>query len=236
MTEAGSAGMPAREKVRLVEIIGPAGVGKTSLYTALGQYPEQIRLSNFPDVHKLSDAPFFVRYGLQFFPSLARYSRRESRQFSRREFAWMSILIGWPHILQGQLKESPHVIVLDQGPVYLLAEMKEFGPAYIQAARAEEFWQNLYGRWARTLDLIVWLDAENGCLLERIRGREQDHIVKNEADSKMIEFLECYRRIFDSTVSALRTANPGIKVIRFDTGRLKTEQILEALLKELDLP
>ena len=218
------------EKCRLVEIIGPAGSGKTSLFTALGETAGQIRLSDFPDVHKLADAPFYIRYGLQLLPSLARYSRRASRQFSRREFAWMSVLIGWPNLLQKQFRENSAVIVLDQGPVYLLAEMREFGPEYIQAAKAEKFWRQLYQRWAQTLDLIVWLDADNASLMERIRTREQDHIVKNESGSKMVDFIECYRRIFITTVSALKVYNPRLRVLRFDTSRIRTDEIRDEIL------
>ena len=156
---------PGQKKARVVEIIGPAGAGKTSLYTSLDEFPAHIRLSNFPDVHKIADAPFFVRYGLQLLPSLARYSRPDSRPFSRREFAWMSIMVGWPTLLQKQIRTCPLVIILDQGPVYLLAEMREFGPDFIRAPKAEKFWQEVFTRWAQTLDMIVWLDAADAVLV-----------------------------------------------------------------------
>ena len=218
------------EKCRLMEVIGPAGAGKTSLYASLGESSAQIRLSDFPDVHKIADAPFFIRYGLQLLPSLARYSGGGSRQFSRREFAWMSVLVGWPNRLHGQFQEDPRVIVLDQGPVYLLAEMREFGPEYMRGEKADPFWQQLFQRWAQTLDLLVWLDADDATLMERIRSREQEHIVKNETGSKMTEFIDCYRRIFDTTVSALKTYNPGLKVLRFDTGKWTTNEIRDEIL------
>jgi hypothetical protein len=223
------------KKVRVVEIIGPAGAGKTSLYSALGGFPGQILLSNFPDVHKLADAPFFLRYGLQLLPSLVRYSRPDSRQFSRREFAWMSIMVGWPNLLQKQSRGCTQVIVLDQGPVYLLAEMREFGPDYIRSQKAESFWAGLFKRWAETLDLIIWLDAPDTALLDRIRAREQEHIVKAETASKMIEYLNEYRRMFEATVSALGVHNPHLQVLKVDSGTLGTMEIRDQILARLDL-
>lgn len=228
------AGFP-QKKARVVEIIGPAGAGKTSLYVSLGEYPGQILLSNFPDVHKITAAPFFVRYGVQLLPSLARYSQPGSRPFSRREFAWMSIMVGWPTLLQKQVRTCPQVIVLDQGPVYLLAEMREFGPDFIRAPQAGKFWQEVFTRWARTLDMIVWLDAEDAVLLDRIRTREQDLLVKAETDEKMIEYLNCYRRIFETTVSSLLVHNPRLQVLRFDTGKFRTIPLRDEILARLDV-
>jgi hypothetical protein len=50
---------------RVVEIFGPAGAGKTTLCLLLNQYQERIRLSEFPDVRKIVDSPFFIWYGLR---------------------------------------------------------------------------------------------------------------------------------------------------------------------------
>jgi deoxyadenosine/deoxycytidine kinase len=192
-------------------------------------------LTDFPDVHRAADAPFFIRYGLQTVPNILRFSRRDSRQLTRREFAWMIILNGWSSILQKEREINPQVIVLDQGPVYLLAEMMEFGPDYLRAGKTEELWQDLYRRWASTLDMIVWLDAADANLLDRIRTREQEHVVKNESESKMVEFLERYRKAYDLIVSALCAQNTNLRLIKFNTSRQSTKEIAEQLLDELGL-
>lgn len=173
-------GMALAKRPHIVEIIGPAGAGKTTLYNALSRYPSQIHLSDFPNVRSPKDAPFFIRYGLQVLPKLISLPAHDSRPITRRELAWMTILKGWPVSLQRELKKSQHTIVLDQGPVYLTVELKEFGPALLRTPDAEKLWQQYYCRWASTLDMIVWLDTSNETLLERIRTRKQDHIVKNE--------------------------------------------------------
>ena len=66
------------------------------------------------------------------------YPEHNSRKLTRREFAWLSILNGWPDVLQKELKNNK-TIILDQGPVYLLTEISEFGPEYLRRQKAEKF-------------------------------------------------------------------------------------------------
>jgi deoxyadenosine/deoxycytidine kinase len=217
---------------RVVEIIGPAGAGKTTLGRMLNNYQDKICLSDFPNVRKIGDAPFFIRYGLGLVPTLHRIYQRSSRQLRRREFAWMSILMGWSSVLQKDAKHCSKVIILDQGPVYLMAEMREFGPEYLRDQKADKLWQSLYYRWANTLDVIVWLDASDANLLERIRTRDQEHVVKNELASTVFEFLARYRRTYKEIISMLEANTSGLRVLRFDTGRQQPKEIADHLLVE----
>lgn len=216
----------------VVEIIGPAGAGKTTLCHKLGKYQNQIHLGNFPNVRKITDTPFFVWYGLQLIPTLLRLHQSTSRELSRREFAWMSILNGWSFILHRDVKRTTKVIVLDQGPVYLLAEMREFGPEYLRSKEAEKLWQELYYRWAATLDMIVWLDAADNNLLERIQARDQEHVVKNDPAQKVFEFLARYRRVYGSVLSMLETNKSSLRVLRFDTSKQQPGEIVDYLSAE----
>lgn len=221
-------------KIRVVEIVGPAGVGKTTLYQMLDRYPESIRLGNFPDVHKVTDAPFFILNGLQLIPSLLRLYRFDSRQLTRREFAWMSILNGWPAILREESKGDNKVIILDQGPIYLMAEMQLFGPEYLKQKATERLWQDLYVRWIATLDMIVWLDAADDVLLDRIRTRRQEHVVKTQPATVVYEFLNRYRVEYENILSILKNENAGIKILQFDTGRQQPQDIVNQFLSELN--
>ncbi len=218
---------------RVVEVVGAAGVGKTTLCQALGCYNEHIRLSNFPNVRKLADAPFFIRNGLQLAPILLRLYEYNSRQLSRREFAWMLILNGWPMVLQKEVENNNTVMILDQGPVYLLAEMSEFGPPYLRSQNAEKLWQEHYCRWAAILDMIVWLDAADIDLLKRIRTRDQEHIVKNESAPSVLKFLARYRTAYERVIAMLTANAAGPRVLRFDTSRERPDEIVSRLVVEL---
>lgn len=220
---------------RVVEIIGPAGAGKTTLFKALGDYPEQIRLGYYPDVHSTANAFFFAWNGLQLFPCLLRLYRRPSRRLSRRELASLTILKGWPFVLKREEKKTDQVILLDQGPVFMLAEMRKFGPEYLKRKASEKFWQVLYCQWANTLDLIVWLDAEDTILMQRIQARPKEHLVKHQSPPVISDFLAGYRRTYEEIVAALGSCSSGPRVLRYDTGMQQSAQIIKQLLTEFNI-
>jgi hypothetical protein len=80
--------------------------------------------------------------------------------------------------------------------------------------------------------MIVWLDAADSYLLERIRTRDKGHVVKNEAAPIVFEFLARYRKAYDYTLSMLETKTSGPRVLRFDTGRYTPGEIVNCLLAE----
>ena len=220
-------------KIEVVEIIGPAGAGKTTLYQALDCYTESIRLGNFPDVRKVTNAPFFISNGLRLIPSLLRLYRRNSRQLTRREFAWMTMLSGWSDLLRRGSNNDNKVVILDQGPIYLLAEMRLFGPEYLRQKTAEKLWQDLYERWRATLHMVVWLDAADDVLLDRIRNRRQEHVVKTQPATVVYEFLGRYRTEYEFIISALTAKEVGPKILQFDTERQQPPDIVNQFLSEV---
>ncbi len=219
---------------RFVEIVGPAGAGKSTLYQALGSASGSIRLSNFPDVRKAANAPFFILNGLQLLLTFPHLFQPSDRQLTRSEFAWLSILNGWPGILHRESRDGK-VIILDQGPVYLLTETREFGPECLRSQETERLWQDLYSRWASTLDMIVWLDAADPELAKRIRSRHKEHIVKHASVDATSEFLVRYRNAYERTISGLSANHPRLKILRFDTRQVLPEELACRLLLEFGL-
>lgn len=222
-----------RKRLIVMEIVGPAGAGKTTLCDVLSRCGDRVHLSNFPDVRSVRNAPFFLLHGLRLAPILAVRARSGERQLSRREFAWLSILNGWPSILKKELNQNNRNIILDQGPVYLLTETRKFGPDYLRQKKAAKLWQNLYSRWAKVLDIIIWLDAKDADLIQRIRSREKEHIVKEESIETISAFLACYRNAYERTISSLSANSPYLKILRFDTSQDSPEEIAGRLLVEV---
>lgn len=225
---------PAATAPRVVEIVGPAGAGKTTLCHALSSSSHGVRLGNFPDIRQISAAPFFVWNGLQILPAILRSSQRNTKGLSRREFAWLSILNGWPGILDQQTKDGA-TLVLDQGPVYLLTETREFGPEALRRQESERLWQVLYSRWAGSLDMIVWLDAPDAELTKRIRSRTKEHAVKNESREAAFEFLARFRGAYERTISRLVAADPDLEILRFDTSQRTPGEVANLLLLRFGL-
>jgi hypothetical protein len=219
---------------RVVEIIGPAGAGKTTLYLALNRFPDRIWVADFPDVRKIGNAPFYLWHGISLAPTLLHLYQRGSRQLTRREFAWLIILKGWPSLIRKTVQNSSQVMILDQGPIYLLAEMREFGPEFLKSQQADRFWQRMFSEWAAILDMVVWLDTTDDQLVNRIRSRDQGHTMKAEPAPAVSDFLARYRRMFDGVLSKLRIHNHGLRLLRFDTGQQAPEEIVNCLFTELD--
>jgi len=213
---------------QIVEIVGPAGAGKTTLYHMLGSSSASIQLGNFPDVRNMSDMPFFLTNGLELLPAILRLLWKR-KTLTRREFAWLCILHGWSARLR---KEFDQVIVLDQGPVYLLTEMQEFGSKCLQGHDAEDLWRDLYLQWAATLDVIIWLDAKDADLTERIRARDKEHTVKYESTETTSVFLSRYRKAYKCAISSLSKNCPKLKILCFDTSQKEPQEIAGQLMLE----
>jgi shikimate kinase len=233
-TEFGKDLQNKQNKPRVVEIVGPAGAGKTTLCQMLSCCND-IRLGNFPNVRKAACIPFFIRYGLQILSAVILKHPGNLKELGWREFAWLSILSGWPHVLQGEVKKHNDLIVLDQGPVFLLSEMNLFGPYFLRTKTMQGLWRNWYRQWSTALDAVVWLDAPDECLQQRIRTREKDHLVKDKSAQAVSKFLKDYRRTYQNTFSALAINHGCFKVLRFDTSRHAPEEIAAQVFCEFDL-
>lgn len=224
-----------QSSARIVEIVGPAGAGKTTVSRMLHRHGGRVQLGRFPDVHKKGDALFFVYHGAGLIPFLIGSCHGKAERLNRREFAWLAILRGWSRRLQLEKRRSEKVIVLDQGPIYLLAETKELGPKCLRGQRTERFWEKIYKRWATTLDIVICLDADNACLQERIQARTKGHVVKNEPGPAVFKFLDSYRTAYQHIFERLKVDGGGPRIIKFNTGQEQPEEIAVKLSVELGL-
>lgn len=223
-----------QSKPRIVEIVGPAGAGKTTLYQMLGCCTD-IQLGNFPNVRKPTNVPFFIRYGLQTLSAFILKHPRNLKELSRCELAWLSILSGWHNVLQREIQKHNDLVILDQGPVFLLSEMSLFGPHFLRTKPMKRLWRTWYREWADVLDAVVWLDAPDECLRQRICSRGKDHMVKGKSTQAVSKFLRDYRRAYEHIFSSLSLNRRCFKILRFDTSRHAPEEIAAQVFCEFDL-
>jgi hypothetical protein len=219
---------------RIVEIVGPAGTGKTELSRVLGRRSKRIVIGAPPDVRSVVALPFFIRNGLLLMPTILRLYQNNSRWPTRREIAWMIELRGWHRVLGQGVSNEGAVIVLDQGPVFLLSWLYEFGPESLKSQRSEKWWDSMIKQWAATLDMVIWLDAPNTVLVERINARNKAHRVKGRSEQETYRFLARWRTSFEQIVAKL-TANCGLRVLRFDTEQESLDQIVDKVLATFGL-
>lgn len=215
----------------IVELVGPAGAGKTTLASELIKRNIPIQLVTPPYFREIRHFPFFTKNVLSLLPIIL-YTHHDNhhRQLTLREIVWMATLNGWQRILAQQATRNDTNIILDQGPVYLLTELYAFGPDCLKDQNVKKWWGTTFKRWANILDLIVWLDTSDHTLIERIHTRGKWHLMKGQQEIEIVGFLAEYREAYENVISLLMSYNPALKIIKFNTGLESLELVLDRLL------
>lgn len=215
-------------RVRLVvEVAGLAGAGKTTLALALHQSAEHFMVGIH--LRRAGYLPFVASITRFFLPVFLR-QYRHTRWFTREEMRSMIYLKAWHHAVSRQRSLEGTVAILDHGPIYRLAWLHEFGPEIVRSRRFAEWSDGVLEQWAASLDLVVWLDAPDAILVERIAARDRWHVVKEKSEQETYQFLARYRASYDQVLSRL-TAIGGPKVLRVDTYQESLDQTLQNVLQ-----
>jgi thymidylate kinase len=223
--------LETRRPVRVIELVGPAGAGKTTLMRALRR--RNPRLGEGVRVSKIQLIPFFVDNTRLLLPTYLRH-HRGTRWLTWRETRAMMYVNAWHHYLTRREHDRDAVTLLDHGPVFRLTRLREFGPQLTRSEVFESWWQAALNQWAIRLEAIVWLDATDEILVERIRSRAAWHRVKRGREADIRRFLTRYRACYEQVLSRLTAIRPP-RVLRFDTGLGSADEIAEAVLAALDL-
>ncbi|MGH7792928.1 MAG: AAA family ATPase, partial [Thermodesulfobacteriota bacterium] len=176
----------------IVELVGLAGAGKTTLSRALSRRDEKIRVAADLQLRKREHIPIFVGQ-FPFVLSLFLRQCRSDRWFTWDEMKAMVYLKRWPRVLRQQAMHGDTTILLDHGPIFKLATLNAFGPERLKTLAFEHWWHSVFEQWASTLDIVVWLNAPDKILVERINGRNQRHAVKGKSEREAHQFLLRYQ-------------------------------------------
>jgi thymidylate kinase len=217
----------------VVELVGVAGVGKSTLYHALEKkgFPE-IKCQSIPPVWKISTTPFFIKNILLILPIIIRQLFNSERRITRREIACLAILNGWHKELRKEVAKTNKIIVIDQGPISLIAHLAVWGPKSLFDSDMQEWWEKVYEKWKHNIDIVVLLDTSDVELKARVNHRPQGHFLKGEPDSKVIYWNSKYRILYEHIVNKLSSNNQEIQVIRIDSGNNSVDAIIKILLHE----
>ncbi len=214
---------------RVVEIVGPAGAGKTTLLEALQErYPEVVPGISLSKTDLL---PYYIRTSGFLLPLFLRYPLRAGK-LTRADVRSMVYLKAWEHRLGRNGLRSQHVIMLDHGPVFRLVVLGTFGPEIAKSESYQAWWNKMLGRWSALLDTVIWLDAPDAVLFERINKRACSHLVKGRPEREVYTFLARYRAAYLDILQNLER-NPRFRVFRFDTSRDTADCLAEKTWKSL---
>lgn len=213
---------------RFIELVGPAGAGKSTLASALCRRNRKIMIGTEIAFRKVEQFPVFIESIPLVLSSL--FSRTEgSRRWTWDEIKYVVYLKKWDRVLKRQADSHSGMILLDHGPVFKLATLHAFGPDWLRTAAADAWWRDFFQQWAALLELIVWLDAPDALLKTRINARNQKHSVKGKSETEVLQFLAHYRTSYQYVLSGLVASN-GLSVIQYDTSRESLDEITKRIL------
>jgi hypothetical protein len=118
------------------------------------------------------------------------------------------------------------VLLFDQGPLYALVRLQAEGKPFTARPAFERWRDEMVEGWADELSVIVFLDAPDAVLWDRINVRPQDHKAKGEETKAGLRFIARYRRSFEDLLRKVEEPG-GPQVVRFDTGSTTAAQIAE---------
>jgi cytidylate kinase len=222
-------------KNHIIEIVGPAGSGKSTLAIELSKIDNRTIISPAPNFHQISQYPFFALNCIRNTPNLISFLLAEkSTRPSLRQIVWMVTLTGWHQALR-RAKAADKILLLDQGPIFLMTDLSEFGSDCFRSEYMQRWWAVTYKHWSNTIDLVVWLDAPISVLINRINSRTKQHIVKNKSPNEISKFQSMSRQALFQTMLKFLDFNDSLKILHFDTSQISPLCIAPRIFSALGL-
>lgn len=226
----------------MVELVGPAGAGKTTLAKVLEQCSDRIRTVNQPSFRNIACIPFFVKNAFllppdcyyQWFENRRKWLDLNERSARTLDLMHMIILNGWHNKLRRQATKENKVIILDQGPVYTLAWLQGLDFERFNSIKDGKWWTKTCKQWSSALDLVVWIDAPEETLARRVRSRESDHRIKQKSQLEAYDLLRRWRYSLENVLSSL-TKSGRPTVLRFNSAAEPLNSIKDRTLIALRL-
>jgi thymidylate kinase len=220
----------------VIELIGVAGVGKSTLYRSLKSrnYPWLICDQVLP-VWNISSMPFFFKNITSMMPLLMQTEIMGERLLKRREIAFLALLNGWHSILRKKADQQGRAIIVDQGPISMMAYLLVFGPESLKYDYVQSWWDSIYHKWGQALDLLVYLDTKDEVIIDRIRTRSQDHFLKKETTDVICDWIYKYRGLYTQILNRFESNGHKVKVLRIDSGSNSVDKLIQDLLPRIDI-
>ena len=217
----------------IVELVGLAGAGKTTLARALSQRDEKIQIAPDLKLRETEHLFLFTSHVPSMLPLFLRRFQR-SRRFTWEEIKAVAYLEIWPRVLTQIKPNNGKAILLDQGPIFKLATLNAFGPEILKSQGLEEWWGYVLTQWANILDVVIWLNAPNEILGKRINVRNKRHVIKGKIEQDVNHFLRKYQESYQQIFEKVATYNQPVK-LQYDTSQESIEQIVEDVLVHCNL-
>ncbi len=206
---------------QVVELIGPAGAGKTGLLRAIARLAPGVRTGLRLD--RARTLPVVAWHAIALTPATLDMLFTDARWlWAGSRHLWR--LRAFPSLLERARGSGHQTILLDEGPVFSLGRLSVFQRAHEGSGWLARAWSGEVARWRKRLTGVVLLDADNDVLAQRIRNRVKQHPVKNSSDRQIFEFLDVYRAAYRD-IAARLNADGRVHVIELDTTTRPFEEV-----------
>lgn len=217
-----------RGRAVIVELVGPAGAGKSTLAEGVSASDTTIRsglsLWGLPRMDLICST-------LALAPTIAAAALGGGQSRLRPGEIAQMIRLGALRRAVRREAQRHRVILLDEGPVFALSWLDVFFKR--NGDRVPAAWRRrVVADWALLLDVVVFIDASDSTLVQRIRTREKEHKVKGLPDEEIHGFSEGFRAAFDRVIAELAKAGHLI-VDALNTDRAPVEQNASRLVEAL---
>lgn len=218
----------------IVELVGPAGGGKSTLFQALQRDAPWIHGRYNPPIWDITSSPFYIRNIISLLPVLFRIYGSGDGHLTRRQMACLALLNGWHKILRKSADNNCEIILLDQGPIFLMAYLNMFGPKKLYQPNLQGWWNKVNDQWIHNLDLIVYLDATNDILIKRIRNRRVD-LLNGMSDQDANAFLSKYRTVYEQIITRFTSSDNQARLARIDSSMHSVSDLTANVIDEIEM-
>jgi hypothetical protein len=214
--------------LRVLELAGPAGVGKSTVSRALLR-----RSSGVPAAIWGQPRLSLLATGVHLGPTLAR-CWRESGSLLWNESRYL-VRLSALHRSLTQQHPAKQLMIFDEGPVFALAWLRGFGHESLRGASFDWWWHGTLKQWSCMVDAVVVLDAPDSVLAQRIRARPEWHEIKHSPDEYIVRWMERFRSALDWVLAGMMEHGQTV-VVRIRTEQEDAKSLSERVAAALSVP
>jgi hypothetical protein len=215
---------------QIIELVGVAGAGKSTLMKAMMQKNGSIK--PFPPPSKAFYLPFLPRITINWLPLYLK-NFRSSRWFTLQEIRNMGYLESWLSYIRSKARNGRYRYVLDPGSVHWLSSLLAYGPPITRHPHFQSWWKNKFDQWSSGLTAIIWCDAPEEACLQRVLSRDEWHEIKKMSINSALRELRCYREFYERIIPEMTTHHT--RLFHFRTDLISTEQMVDEIFSDAEL-